>query len=182
MFDLYRVVCWEENNQIFADIYPAGESRPENSITHDTIFMMRQKITPNAKRVETGILLTDLSNGSIELKYEKVYNKRMKMYQDSIRKKIDPIIVSTFKEMKRLGKNRTFEISLANMSVLFDIRDKQGEYAYRSARQDELIREKLRIDKANELKKIKIEYYANAKYATNPHIVLAYRQAMYRGG
>ena len=73
--------------------------------------------------METGILLVDLGNGNISLKYEKVYNRRMKMYQDSIRKQTDPIIADTFIKMKQIGKNKTFDICLTNMSMLYDIQD-----------------------------------------------------------
>ena len=181
MYDLYRVVCWENNNQIFADIFLAGESRPENSLTHDTIFMMRKKITPQAKLVETGIILTDLGNSNISLRYEKVYNKRLKMHQDNIRKKTDKIIVNTFQNMQERKKVRTFDISLVSMNVLFDIHHNPKDEIY-SARQYKLIQEEQRINKLQRLKRIKLKYYANTSYADKPHLILALKQAMYRGG
>ena len=184
MYDIYRVVCWENQNQIFADIYPAGESRPENSLTHDSIFMMRKKITPEAQRIESGILLMDLGNGNIILKYEKVYNRRMQIYQNNIRKKTDPIITHTFNKMKQTGKNRTFEISFTNMCMLYDLqapKDNKSVCTY-STYQEVTNLEKIRLEKAHKLKQIKIDYYARDKYASNPHLKLALKQAMYRGG
>ncbi len=184
MYDLYRVVCWEKNNQIFADIYPAGESKPENSLTHDSIFMMRKKITPEAQRLESGILLTDLGNGNIVLKYERVYNRRMQIYQNSIRKKTDPIITDTFTRMKNNGKTRTFDICFSTMCMLYDIQTyspKHQDNIY-SARQEAIIQEKQRQEKAQRLKQIKIDYYANMPWANKPHLKLALKQAMYRGG
>ena len=184
MYDLYRVVCWENNEQIFADIYPAGESRPENSLTHDSIFMMRRKITPEAQRIESGIILTDLGNGNILLKYEKVYNRRMQIYQDNIRKKTDPIIINTFNKMKQIGKNRTFDISIADMCMLYDLHalEHNKKIVIYSARQEDMRQEMIRWEKTQKLKQIKMNYYANDKYARRPHLKLALRQAMYRGG
>lgn len=184
MYDLYRVVCWENQNLIFADIYPAGESRPENSLTHDSIFMMRKQITPNAQRVESGIILTDLGNGNILLKYEKVYNKRMLIYQNNIRKKIDPIITDTFNKMKQNGRNRTFDISFPNMCMLYDMQKpkENNRISTYSTQQEAINQEQIRLEKAQKLKQIKINYYANEKYASKPHLKLALRQAMYRGG
>lgn len=184
MYDIYRVVCWENQNQIFADIYPAGESRPENSLTHDYILMMRKKITPTAQPIESGIILTDLGNGDILLKYGKVQDYHMQIYQDNIRKKTDPIITNTFQKMKQNGKNQTFEVALADMRILYDLqmpKDDKTLQVY-SIHQEFIIRENARLEKIQKLKQIKTDYYANDKYASHPHLKLALRQTMYRGG
>ncbi len=184
MFEQYRVICYKNSNhcpeKIFVDIYPAGLSRHENELTHDCLLQMRRIADPGAERVESGIILTDFGNGNIRLKYEPAANYRIRQYQEYIRPKIDPEIIKTFQDMKRRGKNRTLEVSFKDMAVLFDLHA-SAEDSPVSARQDALIKENTRRKQLAEKKKELARRLARAPYASRPELLLAWKQAKYRG-
>ncbi len=184
MSDKYRVIC-SENQQlypqkIFVDIYPAGNLRPENSLTHDGLLQMRRLINPNVEKLESGIILTDFGHGNIILQYEKTYNRRMQQYQDFLRQRLDPLIIQTFLSMKQHGKDRTIEVSLSNMAVMYDLH-KLSEDHHLSAREEALIKQNEQIKKTAEKRRQLIHHHAQNKYASNPHLLLAWRQAKHNG-
>ena len=120
MIQQYRVVCCEnQNKKLFVDIYPADFSN--NAPTHDVLIQMRRMITPDANPIISGIILTDLGNNNISLKYEPVYNYRLRQYQESIRAKVDSQIYKTFQQMKSQGARSTIEINSANWGIIFDL-------------------------------------------------------------
>lgn len=184
MFDKYRVVCSENlklyPDKLFIDIYPAGSSRPENCLNHECILQMRRVVNPDVSSLASGIILTDRGNGDIFLQYEKVTNYRLKQYQEYIRSKVDNKIIETFKKMKALGKNRTLEVSLSSMAVLFDLQKRPDTPV--SAREDALQKEADHQRKLKAALHYRQVYHASQKNASHPEIMLAWKQAMYRGG
>lgn len=184
MQDKYRVICCENQRlypgKTFIDIYPADSSRPESSLTHDCLLQMRRLINPKVDKLESGIILTDLGNGNIHLQYEKVYNYRMRQYQEHLRQRLDKEIVKTFMTMKQQNKDRTLEVSFSDMSVLFDLHTKDTHQPI-SAQEDALIKETARRKHLIEKHKERVRRSAGSRYAANPHILLAWTQAKYRG-
>lgn len=184
MPDKYRVICSENQNlypeKIFVDIYPAGSMRPENCLTHDGLLQMRRLINPNVQKLESGIILTDFGHGNILLQYEKMPNRRMQQYQDHLRQKLDPLILDTFRKMKNHNKDRTLEVSMANMAVMYDLHS-SSENEQLSAREDLLIRQNSYQKHLAEKRRELIERKAKEKYASAPQLLLAWQQAKYRG-
>lgn len=177
MLQQYRVVCCEnKNKKLFVDIYPADFSN--NAPTHDILIKMRRMITPDANPIISGIILTDLGNKNISLKYEPVYSYRLRQYQEFIRTKVDSQIYKTFQQMKNQGARSTIEINSANWGIIFDM---HASSSPQSAREKLLIDEKLNYKKYQENRQHLIESKANSPYASKPHILLALKQAKYRG-
>lgn len=185
MPDKYRVICTESQNLYpgitFIDIYPAGSLRPENSLTHDCLLQMRRLVNPDVDKLESGIILTDFGNGNIHLQYEKMPNRRMQEYQNSLRQRLDGQIINTFKQMRSKGFDRTLDISFRDMAARFDLYAPENETPV-SARQDALIKENARQKKLIEKHKEIVRRSAASKYAAHPEILLAWYQAKYRGG
>lgn len=183
MFEKYRVICTENQklypDKLFIDIYPAGIGSAANSLTHECLLQMRRMINPEVEVVETGILLTDLGNGNLQLQYEKMPNRRMQQYQDNLRKQLDKKITDAYKDMRLQNKDRTMEVSLSNMVVLFDLN--AGDDTPVSAREDALIKENARQKYIVEKRKHLLQRKASNKYASKPHTLLAWKQAMIRG-
>lgn len=184
MPDKYRVLCSENQfrypGKTFVDIYPAGFLRPENSLTHDGLLQMRRLVNPDVEILETGIILTDFGSGNIMLQYEKMPNRRMQQYQTSLRQRLDPLIIKTFREMKQHGQNRTLEVSMASMAVMYDLHSFSEEQP-RSAREDALIRQNAYQKRLYEKRRLQIERQAQKENAPSPQVLLAWRQALYRG-
>lgn len=184
MPDKYRVICTENQRRYpgktFIDIYPAGCMRPENSLTHDCLLQMRRLATPEVDKIESGIILTDFGNGNIHLQYEAMPNRRMREYQQYLRQRLDGQIIDTFKEMKAKGVNRTLEISFCDMATRFDLYAPNDETPI-SAREDALIKENAHQKRLIEKRKEAVRRAASSKYAAHPEILLAWRQAKYRG-
>lgn len=184
MADKYRVICTENQRlypgKTFIDIYPAGSLRPENSLTHDCLLQMRRLATPEVDKLESGIILTDFGNGSIHLQYETMPNRRMKEYQNLLRQRLDKQIIDTFKQMRAKGFDRTLEISFTEMAARFDLYASEDDTPV-SARQDALIKENARQKRLAEKHKEAVRRAAASRYAASPEILLAWRQAKYRG-
>ena len=180
----YRVICTENPRfypkKTFIDIYPADISRPENCITHDVLLQMRRLANPEVDHIINGIILTDCGAGNIHLQYETVTNRRLRQYQENIRQRLDPAIIKTFHEMRHAGKDRTLEVSFGNMAVLFDLHAPSLD-APVSARQNALIEENKRIRYIAAKRQELIARRSKEPYANKPHLLLAWKQAQYRG-
>ncbi len=154
--------------------------RPENCLTHDGLLQMRRLINPNVQKLESGIILTNFGHSNILLQYEKMPNRRMQQYQDHLRQKLDPLIIDTFRKMKNHNKDRTFEVSMANMAVMYELHS-SSENEQLSAREDLLIRQNSYQKHLAEKRRELIERKAKEKYASAPQLLLAWKQAKYRG-
>lgn len=194
MTDIYRVVCSENTKlypgEIFIDIYPAGDWRPENSLAHNGILKMRQIIKPEVYNIEPGILLFDNGDENPILKYEKVTSYSRKRYQEYVHQKVDNKIYERFREMKAAGKNRTIEVSFANWAVLYDLNAAKDDNSPKSAREYSLIEEnqhqKRLAQKRQELiehKRLELSRYIERKGAGyTPEQMMAWKQARNMGG
>lgn len=189
MIDTYRVVCSENERlypgEIFVDIYPAGNSRPENCLTHDGLLAMRQISNPGVSNIEPGILLFDNGQENPTLKYEKVTSYSRKRYQEFVHQKIDKKIYQTFRKMKSAGKNRTLEVSFASMAVMYDLNAEKDDKSPKSAREYALIeenqRQKTLAEKRQELierKRLELARYIERKgVGYTPEQMMAWKQA-----
>lgn len=64
------------------------------------------------------LLLYDFDNGEVKLQYEKAYNHLVRCNQEYIRDKYESLILSRFKEMRSLGRERTLDISMTNLAII----------------------------------------------------------------
>lgn len=64
------------------------------------------------------LLLYDFDNGKVKLQYKKAYNHLVRCNQEYIRDKYESLILSRFKEMRSLGRERTLDISMTNLAII----------------------------------------------------------------
>ncbi len=192
MKDVYRVVCSENQRlypgKTFIDIYPAGSFRPENCLNHDCILMMRQVINPEVYSLEPGILLYDKEGCEPHVTLEMTCNKRLKLYQDSFRKRYEKKIIETFKKMKSLGRDRTMDVSFLDLAVRYDFfQEEKINDTPKSAREQEIIQSakehKIQEQRRQELierKRNELENYRQKKNLSKvptPEQMMAWKQA-----
>lgn len=141
--DIYRVVCSENQHlypgKIFIDFMPAGTNRCENSVIHDSILKMRQMINPEVKALTRGLFLYDLGDGRINLQFEKTDNRQIRNSQEDIKAKYTNMIIESFREMRASGKEKTLDISMSTLAVVYDFYKADiDDNAPKSARETEL--------------------------------------------
>ena len=176
----YRVVCTDIKGKTCVDFYPAGCGRPENCITHDGILLMRQLANPEAVLIDRAIL-TELGNEQIHIQYEGL-PKSIRKYQEPKRQKLSPLISKNFKRMKQNNADRTIEISFSQMAVLYDLNSLDiKDNKPHSAREHELSEQYNRQKKLEQKRHDRHEFYARQPHASNPEILLAWKQAQFRG-
>lgn len=176
----YRVVCTDIEGKTCVDFYPAGYGRPENCITHDGILLMRQLANPKATLVDKAIL-TELGNEQIHIQFEDV-PKSMRKYHELARQKLAPFISRNFKRMKQNNADRTIEISFSQMAVLYDLNSLDiKDNKPHSAREHELSEQYNRQKKLEQKRHDRHEFYAHQPHAAKPEILLAWKQAQFRG-
>ncbi len=175
MYDKFRVICCENREKypgkLFIDIYPADH------ITHELLYRMRLRVTPDVHDITGGVYLDDLGGGEIRLKYIKHYDKMLQKQQAEMRALIDPQISKLFYEMKKRGITRTINASLADAYEIFNI----GMIYPKSAKEEEFMRVQEQRRKREQILKEREAYYAQQKYAGNPHIGLMIKQLERRG-
>ena len=167
MYDKFRVICCENRDKypgkLFIDIYPADH------ITHELLYRMRLKLTPDVYDITGGVYLDDLKNGEVRLKYIKHHDKMLQKQQDAMRARIDPQIKKLFYER---GVTQTIQASLTEAYEVFNL-----DMTYpKSAREAELMQARERRQKRENIMKERQAYYARQKYAANPHIRLMIKQ------
>ena len=170
MYDKFRVICCENREKypgkLFIDIYPADH------ITHELLYRMRLKLTPDVYDITGGVYLDDLKNGEVRLKYIKHHDKMLQKQQDAMRALIDPQIKKLFYAMKERGVTQTIQASLTEAYEVFNL-----DMTYpKSAREAELMQARERRQKRENIMKERQAYYARQKYAANPHIRLMIKQ------
>lgn len=175
MYDKFRVICCENRDRypgkLFIDIYPADH------ITHELLYRMRLKLTPEVYDITGGVYLDEGKNGRIRLTYIKHYNKLSQRQQNAMRVWLDPMIIKMYGEMKKRGLTQTIRASVAEACELFNV-----EMAYPQSAQEEKfqqVQEQKR--KREQILKERAIYYARRKYAANPHIALMIKQLEYSG-
>jgi hypothetical protein len=175
MYEKYRVICgFDKQSNPIVDIAVA------DTLTHDDMRRCRTAISPEVDNVLTGIILTDLGNGEVNLQYEKAYNYRLKQYQDMMIPKFDRPIRDTFKQMREAGKARTFEVNAISHDVMYDFY-KAVPGTPVSAREADLIQKQHKQEQIQKIKEARNAWYASRPHADTPHLVLAMKQAMHDG-
>lgn len=170
MHDIYRVICCENKEKypgrLFIDIYPA------EFVTHELLYRMRLKVTPEVHDITGGVYLTDLGNGEVCLKYIKHFNKFLHRQQEEMRRRVDPKIKELFFEMKKRGISQTLRATLNDAYEVFG-----ADMMYvKSAKEEEM---KMSFERLKRRERIMAErniYYANRKYASKPHLALMLMQ------
>ncbi len=170
MYDKFRVICCENPEKypgkLFIDIYPADH------ITHELLYRMRLKITPDVYDITGGVYLDDLGQGNIRLKYIKHYDKMIQRQQALVRERVDPLIMRLFAEMKKRGVNKTINASLNDAYEVFTLE----EVYPKSAKEEQMLEAQKRYAKRQKIIEARQRFYARQKYASCPHIALMINQ------
>lgn len=173
---LYRVVVSHDLKR--PDIFYVDMCR-DGFCSHDLLFQMQKKFyrKPELERVfndSKGIFLRESRDGNITLLYTKHHDIMAQKRQTELRAKIDGEILRVFKQMKAEGKLQT--ISVQVHEFYYDNERPQIEKPARSLYEETARAKLLREEKAEQLRKVKQEYYARQKYASEPHIRLKLNQ------
>lgn len=185
--DIYRVVCSENQRlypgKTFIDFMPAGLNRSENSIIHDSILKMRQMIDPEVHSLTSGLFLYDLGGGRVNLHFERAENFQLRRYQDGIKAKYSDMIIDRFREMRAAGKEKTLEVSLSTLAVVYDFYKacNVDDTAPKSAREMELRRQAEEYRQREQRRKELAEYQRTHSVSYSEGQIMAWRQARYSG-
>lgn len=185
MKEVYRVVCSENQRlypgQTFVDFMPAGMSRQENCLNHESILKMRRLVNPEVDSLENGLIITDYGNGNLELGYEKAYNYQIRRNQDYFKQKYEKLIFERYRQMKEAGKEKTIEVSMRDLAVLYDFHQSVDNGAPKSAREAALIEEAQRLKEAEQRKKDSIEQQAKREQNLTTQQILKWKYSRYSG-
>lgn len=186
MSKVYRVVCSENQklypNQLFVDFMPAGDSRPENCLNHECILKMRQMINPQVNSLESGILFYDYGDNNYLIKYEKVTNYSMRRYQEYIKQRLDKEILSTYQRMQANNKEKTLEVSLTNMAIIYDFYRLEDNGSHKSAQETALMQRAQEYKRQMQKRRELIEHKRNREVKVTIEQLLAWKQATRPGG
>lgn len=179
----YRVICSKERfkDDLIIDIAPA------DGIIHDMIMASRKRENPKLENYAGSIYLTDIEGQEPEITFGKfkfsaqqnnapVRKSPMYMYYESLAKELTPKIIQTFNKMKAAGKKATLDISI--MDYLSAKQD--GEV--KTLKDEELKEYAERRMKIEQYKKETLERKARENSAYKPEVLLAWKQALHRGG
>jgi len=170
MYDVFRVIVCENQDKYpgkqFIDIYPA------DFVTHELLYRMRQRVTPDVHDITGGVYLTDTGE-KVVLKYVKHHNRFLQKQQELLRQKIDPKILELFYKMKRCGVKQTLRSSLNETYEIFVPR---GSGFPRSAKEEELMKTQKEREKREKIMAARQAFYARQKCAYAPHLLLWQKQ------
>ncbi len=170
MYDKFRVICCENPNKypgkLFIDIYPADH------ITHELLYQMRLKLTPDVYDITGGVYLDDLGGGNVRLQYIKHYDKRIQKQQALIRERVDAQIIKLFKDMKDRGVDKTISASLTEVYEVF----RADEVYPKSAKDEKILNAQRQYAKRQKIMAQRQQFYAQQKHASAPHIALMINQ------
>ena len=185
MKDIYRVVCSENQrlypNQTFVDFMPAGMSRQENCLNHESILQMRRVVNPEVDALEDGLVLIDYGNGNLELGYEKAYNYQIRRNQEYFKQKYEKLIFERFRQMKEAGKEKTIEISMRDMAVQYDFHAMAKIESPQSAREAALVEEAKRLEEQERRRKEQSAYQAKKESNLTTEQLLKWKYSRYSG-
>ncbi len=185
--DIYRVVCSENQRlypgKTFIDFMPAGTNRCENSVIHDSILKMRQQINPEVRPLTNGLFLYDLGDGRINLHFEKTNNYLVRRDQEQAKAKYSNMIIDRFKEMRANGKEKTLDISLSTLAVVYDFYKAQetDDNCPKSAREMELRQKAEEYRQTQRRRQELAEYHRDRATYQAETQMLAWRLARYSG-
>lgn len=170
MYDKFRVICCENPekypDKLFIDIYPADH------ITHELLYRMRLKLTPDVYDITGGVYLDDLGSDNVRLKYIKHHDKRIQKQQALVRERVDAKILELFAEMKERGIGKTINVSLTEVYEIFSA----DEIYPKSAKDERILEAQKQYAKRQKIMAQRQQFYARQKYASFPHIALKISQ------
>lgn len=185
--DIYRVVCSENQRlypgKTFVDFMPAGLNRCENSVIHDSILKMRQMINPEVTSLTSGLFLYDLGGGRTELRFERADNYQVRRYQEDIKAKYSNMIVDRFREMRAAGKEKTLDVSLSTLAIVYDFykAGDVGDDVPKSAREMELRQKAAEYRQREQRRKELAEYQRTHEVSYPESRIMAWKMARYSG-
>ncbi len=178
----YRVVV--SHNKQHPDTYFIDICR-DGFCSHDMLFSMQKKYyeDENLERVfndSRGIMLIESKDGDIHLRYTGHCDIMARRHQEALRKKIDPLIIKTFKNMKDENKLQTISVPLIEINTDLQQVCKNKGYA-ENAQEEKALKEAEKAERIAYLKKIRHQFYLKQKYADAPHKRLMLSQASRSG-
>lgn len=173
----FRVVCTKERfkDEIIIDIVPA------NGVIHDMIFASRKAQNPELEDYAGSVYLADSGNGEKPVvsfaKMENVpKNCELYRYYKRLAEKLTPEILKVYGKMTAAGKESTLDVQIEDYFSAF-----QGSAEIQNPQTEKLksyAEKRLRIEK---FKKQTMEQKARENTAHKPEVLMAWKQAMYRG-
>lgn len=173
----FRVICTKERfkDEIIIDIVPA------NGVIHDMIFASRKKQNPKLEDYAGSVYLTDFDNGNTpEVSFAKMQNvpKNCELYRHYKRfaEKLTPEILKVYDKMTTSGRESTLDVQIGDYFAAF-----QDNIEVQNLKTEELksyAEKRLRIEK---FKKQTLEQKARENAVHKPEVLMAWKQAMYRG-
>lgn len=172
----YRVICTKErfDDNIIVDITPA------NGAIHDMMFASRKKQNNKLEDVAGSIYLTDVTGAEPEIKFANVEtlpkNCNLYFYYEKLAKKLTPLIIKVYHEMKASGKESTLDIKIQDYFATY-----QQNTSTENLKCEELkeyAERRMRIEK---YKKETLQQRAKEDAVHKPEVMLAWKQALNRG-
>ena len=179
----YRVVCScnpKKPENVYIDICRDG------FCSHDLMFEMQKKKYHDDKleRIfndSRGIMLNYWrEDGRIQLIYTKHRDKMAQIEQEKKRARIDSEILVVFKKMNENGLGLTISMPVFAYNEVLGKSIKKGDYP-KTLYEEEAFFEKERKERLEQLKKIRLDFYAQKKYASAPHLALYLKQLRQSG-
>lgn len=174
----YRVVCShnpQKPDKFFVDICRDG------FCSHEVLLKMQKKRYGDDKleslcSVGRGIMIRESRDGNIRLVYTSHNDIMARLAQAKIREKIDPLILATFADMKKKGRFQTIHESLIECNNELVTACSQKGYA-ESLQEEDALKAAEKAERLARLKEIRRNFYAQQKYAAQPHLYLRQAQA-----
>lgn len=180
----YRVVV--SHNPQIPNVFYVDICR-DGFCSHDILFKMQKKFYHNDKLEQVfndsnGIKLRETRDGQVSLLYTKHKDVMAQLHQQKLRAQIDMEILRVFRKMKEDKKMLTISVPLFDDVVAEGMKQEFGRrFEVNSLRAEELKLQYERQQRLEKLKKVRLAYYANQKYASAPHLRLMLQQQKYSG-
>lgn len=179
----YRILCCKEpfKDNIIIDIIQADKA------THEMILASRKKQNNKLENYADSVYLTDINGKEFEItfgsfKFPSANNnpnaKKTELYRyyEKLYNQLSPLILETYQNMKKSGRESTLEV---NIQDYFDQEQLKNED---SNPENEKLKESAERNlKIKQYKKITLARKAKENAVHKPEVLLAWKQALYRG-
>ncbi len=172
----YRVICTKErfDDNIIVDITPA------NGAIHDMMFASRKRQNNKLEDIAGSIYLTDIAGTEPEIKFANVENLpkncNLYFYYAKLAKKLTPLILKVFHEMKATGKESTLDVQIQDYFATYQ--QSNASENLKGEALKEYAERKARFEK---YKKETLQQRAKEDACHKPEVMLAWKQALNRG-
>lgn len=172
----YRVVCTKERfkDEIIVDIVPAS------GMIHEMIYASRKKQNPKLEDYAGSVFLTETEGQEPVVTFGNMTGLSKKSllgrYYENLSKSLSPLILETYAAMKAAGKKATLEVSMQDYFAMY-----RGEGEAKNTKDEALKERAEKIKRIEQNKKDVLSKRALSDASHKPEIMMAWRQALYRG-